>query len=341
MLPCKSFSPRRREADNSNSNAKVCRNAPRALPTAPLAPHVLRSEPASAVPFPTANCPSIAAALPAGPSPPSAAARIASGRSAEIFDLGDALLLVASDRLSAFDVILPTASRARASSLTQMSLYWFELSRGIITNRLLPDQPGEMRRRGVTDPTSSCTGTGACAAPAPHHPECVVRLPRRLRLELLPVRRGLRHPRFPPGLRPADRLPRPLHPDHRAPGVSDEPSATPEGAARVGAALYERSSPPASPSTGSAMTAPPGGNMILADLPSSNSAPTPAAFTSSTGSSRPTHSLLLAANGYAPAVAPSCDKRFVRDHLLAIKWDQLFCSRLPPTSSAARNTSPP
>src|ERR1041385_8986800 len=60
--------------------------------------------------------------------------RIASGKVREIFDLGDALLLVASDRLSAFDVILPDGIPGKGIVLTQMSLWWFAQTSGLIAN---------------------------------------------------------------------------------------------------------------------------------------------------------------------------------------------------------------
>ena len=50
---------------------------------------------------------------------------LASGKVREIFDLGDALLIAATDRLSAFDVILPDGIPGKGIVLTQMSLWWF------------------------------------------------------------------------------------------------------------------------------------------------------------------------------------------------------------------------
>src|SRR3954471_2564312 len=77
--------------------------------------------------------------------------RIASGKVREIFDMGDALLLVATDRLSAFDVILPDGIPGKGAILTQMSNWWFAQTAGIIRNHLFPDQDGEFERRGITD----------------------------------------------------------------------------------------------------------------------------------------------------------------------------------------------
>ena len=77
--------------------------------------------------------------------------RVASGKVREIFDLGDALLLAATDRLSAFDVVLPDGIPGKGAILTQISNWWFAQTTGIIQNHLLPDQPGEFSRRGIAD----------------------------------------------------------------------------------------------------------------------------------------------------------------------------------------------
>lgn len=52
--------------------------------------------------------------------------KIASGKVREIFDIGDALLFVATDRISAFDCILPNPIPAKGAVLTQISAFWFE-----------------------------------------------------------------------------------------------------------------------------------------------------------------------------------------------------------------------
>lgn len=66
--------------------------------------------------------------------------RIASGKVREIFDLGDRLLLVASDRISAFDVVLPDGVPGKGIVLTQISRFWFEQTKGLVADHLLPDQ---------------------------------------------------------------------------------------------------------------------------------------------------------------------------------------------------------
>jgi phosphoribosylaminoimidazole-succinocarboxamide synthase len=59
------------------------------------------------------------------------------GKVRDVYDLGDRLLVVATDRLSAFDVVLPTGIPGKGIVLTQMSLFWFEKLRDVIANHVL------------------------------------------------------------------------------------------------------------------------------------------------------------------------------------------------------------
>lgn len=59
------------------------------------------------------------------------------GKVRDIYDLGEHLLLVASDRISAFDVVLPTAIPGKGALLTQLSAFWFEATRQIVPNHLV------------------------------------------------------------------------------------------------------------------------------------------------------------------------------------------------------------
>ena len=63
--------------------------------------------------------------------------KIKSGKVREIFDLGDRLLLVASDRISAFDVIMPNGIPNKGAVLTQISFFWFERFASLVPNHLL------------------------------------------------------------------------------------------------------------------------------------------------------------------------------------------------------------
>lgn len=78
--------------------------------------------------------------------------KLGSGKVREIFDLGDRLLLVASDRISAFDVILPDPIPYKGAVLTQMSKFWFDRisADGIVRHHVLStnvdDFPSELQK---------------------------------------------------------------------------------------------------------------------------------------------------------------------------------------------------
>ncbi len=59
------------------------------------------------------------------------------GKVRDIYDFGELLLLVATDRISAFDVILPNGIPGKGRVLTQISIYWFEQMKDIIQNHIV------------------------------------------------------------------------------------------------------------------------------------------------------------------------------------------------------------
>jgi phosphoribosylaminoimidazole-succinocarboxamide synthase len=77
---------------------------------------------------------------------------IASGKVRELYDLGDELLLVASDRISTYDVVHPTPIPDKGKVLTALSVFWFEQSGSIVPNHLVSiadDVPDEVRGRAL------------------------------------------------------------------------------------------------------------------------------------------------------------------------------------------------
>lgn len=78
---------------------------------------------------------------------------IKSGKVREIYDAGENLVLVASDRISAFDVILPTPIPEKGKILSTLSVFWFARTSHIIDNHLLlhrvNDFPGELAEFGA------------------------------------------------------------------------------------------------------------------------------------------------------------------------------------------------
>ncbi|MDB6025717.1 MAG: phosphoribosylaminoimidazole-succinocarboxamide synthase [Verrucomicrobiales bacterium] len=63
--------------------------------------------------------------------------KIKSGKVREIFDLGDKLLFVATDRISAFDCVMPNGIPRKGEILTQISYFWFEHLKCILANHLI------------------------------------------------------------------------------------------------------------------------------------------------------------------------------------------------------------
>ncbi len=59
------------------------------------------------------------------------------GKVRDIYDLGDRLMLVASDRISAFDVVLPDPIPYKGEVLTKLSMFWFELLRDVVPNHFI------------------------------------------------------------------------------------------------------------------------------------------------------------------------------------------------------------
>jgi len=74
----------------------------------------------------------------------------ASGKVREMYEVGDDLLMVASDRISAYDVVLPTPIPDKGRVLTQMSVFWFETTQHICPNHFLSqDVPDEAAGRAL------------------------------------------------------------------------------------------------------------------------------------------------------------------------------------------------
>jgi phosphoribosylaminoimidazole-succinocarboxamide synthase len=73
-----------------------------------------------------------------------------SGKVREMYEVEDDLLMVASDRISAYDVVLPTPIPDKGKVLTQMSVFWFETTRDIVPNHYVSqDVPEEVAGRAL------------------------------------------------------------------------------------------------------------------------------------------------------------------------------------------------
>src|SRR3989338_7640759 len=101
------------------------------------------------------------------------------GKVRDIYAVGDdRLLIVTTDRLSAFDVVLPTPIPDKGKVLNQISLFWFEKFRTLVSHHVLES---EVRRMGLLEPVvrdhgAALTGRSILVKRAKPLPvECVVR----------------------------------------------------------------------------------------------------------------------------------------------------------------------
>jgi phosphoribosylaminoimidazole-succinocarboxamide synthase len=251
--------------------------------------------------------------------------RVASGKVREIFDLGDALLLVATDRLSAFDVILPQGIPGKGAILTQMSLWWFAQTQDIVPNHLLPDQAGEFARRGITGRDLQLRSM-------------IVRKLKPLAIECVArgyligsgwssyVKTGeVCGIKLPAGLRQAEKLPEPIFtPTTKAPkGRHDEPIDDVRGAALIGGKLYARVKAASLELYRFGHDRARQAGMILADTKFEFGADAAGNLFLIDEALTPDSSRYWPADEYRTGISPpSYDKQFVRDHLLALGWNQ-------------------
>lgn len=72
------------------------------------------------------------------------------GKVRDVYDLGDTLLMVATDRISAFDVVMPDPIPDKGKILTQISLFWFDIMKSLLNNHIISskteDYPEECKK---------------------------------------------------------------------------------------------------------------------------------------------------------------------------------------------------
>ncbi len=253
----------------------------------------------------------------------------ARGKVRDIYDLGDKLLIVATDRLSAFDVILPTPIPDKGRVLTQLSLFWFDLLKDVIPNHVLSatDFPAPFNAyREELDGRSMIVRK---TQPLPI--ECVVRgyvsgsgwkdYKATGKICGIPL---------PAGLRESDRLPEPIFtPATKATSGHDENISFEQAAALIGSDLAERVRAVSIEiyRRASAHAAPRG--ILLADTKFEFGL-----LNSALGATSAVNSLLWIDEALTPDSSrfwpaaqylpggpqPSFDKQFVRDYLERIRW---------------------
>jgi phosphoribosylaminoimidazole-succinocarboxamide synthase len=243
---------------------------------------------------------------------PEAAVHVASGKIRELFALDDErLLLVASDRISTFDVVLPTEIPDKGRVLTGLSAFWFARTNDICPNHVLA-----LHRDGRTT---------ECRRLSMQPLECVVRgyLAGSGWKEY--TRRGsVCGIELPAGLRESDRLPEPIFtPTTKANTGHDEPLTASEAAALVGddrftevanlsVALYRFAADHAARR-----------GIILADTKFEFGLDDEGRLVLADELFTPDSSRFWPADEYAPGgPQPSFDKQFARDYCDGLDWDK-------------------
>jgi phosphoribosylaminoimidazole-succinocarboxamide synthase len=244
------------------------------------------------------------------------------GKVRDLYDAGDKLLLVASDRLSAFDVVLPTPIPDKGRVLTQLSLFWFDKLKDVIPNHVISGTdfgPGTEQFHAILEGRSML-----CRKTQPIPIECVVR-------GYLAGSGWKDYQKtgavcgiaLPAGLKESDRLPEPIFtPSTKATTGHDENISIEQAAATIGRPLAEKLRDVSLDIyMRAAAYAEPRG-ILLAD--------TKFEFGLDRGeliwideALTPDSSRFWPADGYQPGHGqPSFDKQYVRDYLERIGWNK-------------------
>jgi len=247
------------------------------------------------------------------------------GKVRDIYDLGETLLIVATDRISAFDVVLPNAVPEKGRVLTQISRFWFSKTTDIVKNHLISmdvkDYPAECRKHaGVLEGRSMLVKK---SQPLPV--ECIVRgYLSGSGLKEYKAAGSVSGIKLPSGLTEASRLPEPLFTPSTKAELGEHDvnidfgtvvklvgADTAEKIRKYTLAVYKRACEIAEPK-----------GIIIAD--------TKLEFGIYQGEVilidevlTPDSSRFWPKAGYREGVAQkSFDKQFVRDYLLSLTWDQ-------------------
>jgi phosphoribosylaminoimidazole-succinocarboxamide synthase len=248
------------------------------------------------------------------------------GKVRDIYDLGDRLLIVASDRISAFDVVLPNGIPHKGRVLNQISAFWFQTLERIVPNHL------------ITIDLAGYPGLPKEALPQLEGRAMVVKKAKPLKVECI-VRGYLSGSgwkeyqtagsvsgiRLPGGLKESAKLPEPIFtPSTKADiGIHDE-NIDFAGAAKIlGKDLAEQVRSASLGLYREASLVAEGKGILIADTKFEFGQDEKGKLILIDEALTPDSSRFWPKDGYAPGGAQkSYDKQFVRDYLLSLKWDQ-------------------
>jgi len=271
---------------------------------------------------------------------------VAQGKVRDIYALGDALLLVASDRISAFDHVLGSGIPDKGRILTGISAFWFDFLQDTVANHLLATGPLEMAEL-LAPFSEQIFGEHLTPSQMVAHPKFQQQIAGRSmivrRARMFPVECVVRGYlsgsgwkdyratgavcgiRLPPGLRESERLPEPIFTPAAkiSTGGHDENISFAQVEAMIGieAAAELRRLTLAIYSSASAYALAQG--VILADTKFEFGTVDGAGIVLADEVLTPDSSRYWPAAGYAPGgPQPSFDKQFVRDYLESIQWNK-------------------
>src|SRR3984957_15063937 len=244
------------------------------------------------------------------------------GKVRDLYDVGDSLLIVATDRLSAFDVVLPTPIPDKGRVLTQLSMFWFDKLSAVIPNHVI----------SATDFPSSLANSAAllagramlCRKTDPIPIECVVRgYLAGSGWKDYKKTGAVCGIKLPGGMKESQILPEPIFtPSTKATTGHDENISLVEAAARIGWSLAERLKEVSLEIYRRAAAYAEPRGILLADtkfefgLIGDEFIWIDEALT-------PDSSRFWPAQGYQPGRSqPSFDKQYVRDYLERIGWNK-------------------
>ena len=267
--------------------------------------------------------------------------KLKSGKVREVFDLGDRLLFVASDRLSAFDVIMPNGIPRKGEVLTQISYFWFAQTGAFQPNHLIShaDEPLPENLRPFADKLA--------------HRSMIVKKCRPLAIECV-VRgylagsgwkeyqksRTVCGIKLPPGLKESSELPEPIFtPSTKAEAGHDENISFAQAEKIAGAELAGQARAASLKIYNFARDYARGRGIIIAD--------TKFEFGLDNGKLilidevlTPDSSRFWPADQYAPGRGqPSFDKQFVRDYLETLDWNKTPPGPALPPEVVAKTTA--
>jgi len=247
------------------------------------------------------------------------------GKVRDVYDLGDHLLIVATDRISAFDYVLGSGIPDKGRVLTQLSAFWFNRTRHLVPNHLLSTDV-------ATYPAAARAYAGMLEGRSmlvrrttPLQIECVARgyisgsgwKDYKATGELCGVT-------LPTGLRESDRLPEPLFtPATKAESGHDENISEAQAAAVVGAELLARLKRLTLALYAFGVEHAASCGIILADTKFEFGLTDEGELLLIDEMMTPDSSRYWPADLYAPGgPQPSFDKQYVRDYLESIKWNK-------------------